>query len=494
MKNDNLYNRQQVYQLDQLAMLEDGQPSKQLMGKAAMAVWSAIQCRWPMIEQMVIFAGCGNNGGDAFAVASLVKKSGIEVELFAVGDLSQQSAESRSFRESWEHSGGITQQWAGECPDCDLIIDGLLGIRLSRDLDASWSSMLGKINSKEAIRVSVDIPSGVNADTGIAMPVAIQADLTVTFIAQKIGRFLADGPDYCGEVVFDDLGLSKASADKQPVKYQLLERHNVNLPAPRKNNSYKNQYGHVVVFGGGLGMSGAARLTGFASLRSGAGLVSLCVHPDNVIAAASDHAELMVSDWNALDDMLALASIIVVGPGLGDSPQAKNLLQKLSVTDKPIVVDADALQPWFLNSLSSEQCVITPHPGEAARLLAFTTKQIQQDRVSAIVKLNELWPFVSVLKGSGSLIGEQDKMLKLCAHGHPGMATAGMGDVLSGLVAGYLAQGLNALDATQTAVLVHALAAEDYAKQQDSSSMIASDVIDRVSRVVMDIRRFKRLK
>ena len=494
MKNDNLYNRQQVYQLDQLTMLEDGQSSKQLMGKAAMAVWSAIQRRWPAIEHVVIFAGCGNNGGDAFAVARLVKKSGIDVELIAVGDLSQQSAESRSFRESWEQGGGITQQWTGKCPDCDLIIDGLLGIGLSRDLDTGWSSMLGKINSKEAVRVSVDIPSGVNADTGMAMPVAIQADLTVTFIGQKIGLFLADGPDYCGKVVFDDLGLSTASADKQPVKYQLLERHNVKLPSLRKNNSYKNQYGHVVVFGGGPGMSGATRLTGFAALRSGAGLVSLCVHPDNVIAAASDHAELMVSDWNALDSMVALASIIVVGPGLGDSSQAKNLLQKLSVTDKPIVVDADALQPWFLNDLRSEHCVITPHPGEAARLLECTTDQIQQDRVSAILKLNEQWPFVSVLKGSGSLVGEQHKMLKLCVHGHAGMATAGMGDVLSGLVAGYLAQGLNALDATQTAVLVHALAAEYYANKHDSSSVIASDVIDRVSRVVRDIRQLKRIK
>jgi len=493
MKKDNLYNRKQVYRLDQLAMLEDGQSSKQLMGKASMAVWSAIQHRWPTIEHVVIFAGCGNNGGDAFAVASLVKKSGLDVELIAVGELSQQSAESRSFRENWEQDGGITQQWTGDCPDCDLIIDGLLGIGLSRELDASWSSMIGKINSKEAIRVSVDIPSGVNADTGMAMPVAIQADLTVTFIGQKIGLFLADGPDYCGEVVFDDLGLSTASADKEPVKYQLLETHNVILPAPRKNNSYKNQYGHVVVFGAGPGMSGATRLAGFAALRSGAGLVSLCVHPDNVIAAASDHAELMVSDWDAVDRMVSLASIIVVGPGLGESLQAKNILQKLSVTDKPIVVDADALQPWFLNALSSEHCVITPHPGEAARLLESSTGQIQQDRVSAIFKLNEQWPFVCVLKGSGSLVGEQQKMLKLCAHGHAGMATAGMGDVLSGLVAGYLAQGLNTLDATQTAVLVHALAAEVYAKQHDSSSLIASDVIDRLSRVVRDIRQSKRL-
>ncbi len=493
LNQNNLYNRQQVYQLDQLAMSEDGQSSEQLMGKAASAVWRSIQSRWPSIKHVVIFAGCGNNGGDAFAVASLAKKSGVKVELITMGDLSMQSAESRLFRESWEQDEGVTQQWSGNCPDCDLIIDGLLGIGLSRGLDDTWSSLIKNITSKKAVRVSIDIPSGLNADTGMAMPIAIEADLTVTFIGRKIGLYLADAPDYCGEIVFDDLGLSTASAAQQPVNYQLLEQQDIKLPEPRKNNSYKNQFGHVVVIGGGPTMSGATRLAGLAALRCGAGLVSLCVHPDNVTVAASDHAELMVSDWNALDDMLELASVIAVGPGLGNSPQAKEILQKLSTIDKPMVVDADALQPWFLNALSSQYCVITPHPGEASSLLESSTQQIQQDRVAAMLKLNEHWPVVGVLKGAGSLVRQQHGMLKLCSHGHSGMATAGMGDVLSGFIAAYLAQGLSPENAAQTGVLAHALAAEHYAKEHDSASLIASDVIDRVSLVVREIRQSKRV-
>ncbi len=491
-KSIKLYNRQQVYQLDQLAMTEDGFSSKQLMGQAAMAVWHSIQRRWPDIKRVIMLAGCGNNGGDAFALASILKKAGLAVELLSVGDLSGQSDEAREFRESWEQQGGLTQPWQGTCPDCDLIVDGLLGIGLDRQLDENWISMIEVINKMNAVRVSIDIPSGLNADSGIAMPVAIIADLTVTFIGRKAGCFVADGPDYCGEIDFDALGLSGASAAKLPAFCKLLDTYNITLPAVRKNNSYKNQFGHVLVIGGGQSMSGAVRLAGMAALRCGAGLVSLCVHPANVIAAASHHAELMVSDWNALDDTLKLATVIVVGPGLGQSPAAQQILIKLIDIDKPMVIDADALQTQFLNSLSLKNCVITPHPGEAARLLQLTSQQVQQDRIVSLQKLNKLWPAVSVLKGAGSLVGKQNKIVKLCLHGHAGMATAGMGDVLSGMIAAYLAQGLTTLKAAQSGVLVHALAAEYFAREQDASSLIASDVIERVSLVVRDIRHLQR--
>ncbi len=483
----NLYKRQQVYHLDQLAMSEDGYSSKQLMGQAARAVWYHIHSRWPDIKKVVIFAGSGNNGGDAFAIASIMKNKGISVDLIAVGDLSRQSKEAREYRESWEQQGGVTQTWQGDCPPCDLVLDGLLGIGLDRQLDENWISMIEKINSLKTVRVSIDIPSGLNADIGKAMPVAIMAHLTVTFIGRKIGCYIADGADYCGEIAYEKLGLSDASEAKLSAICQLLETHNIRLPEPRKNNSHKNQFGHVLIIGGGQSMSGAARLAAMAALRGGAGLVSLSVHPDNVIAA-SQQAELMVSDWSTLDDSLKLASIIVIGPGLGYTTEARKILEKMSSIDKPVVVDADALQVEFLNSLSTDLCVITPHPGEAARLLQSSAGEIQQDRMAALQQINNNWPYVAVLKGAGSLIGERNEIVKLCAHGHAGMATAGMGDVLSGLIAAFLAQGLSTLNATQSAVLVHALAAEYYAREHDAASLIASDVINYIALVVKDIR------
>lgn len=480
----NLYLRKQVYQLDRLAMDLDVQPSEQLMFKAASSVWKNIQLRWPAIRHIVVFAGPGNNGGDAFAVASLAKRSTTKVDLISLGNLSGQSEASGFYRQQWENAGGVITPWTGHCPDCDLIVDGLLGIGLNKMLDHRWQSLIRIINAQPAIRVSIDCPSGLNADTGNPLPCAVQADLTVTFIGRKVGCFIADGPDYCGKLVFDNLGLSQSSLRSiQPV-CQSLGRQRVVLPPQRKKNSYKNQYGHVLIIGGDRGMPGAVMLAGMAALRSGAGLVSLCVHPDNYDVASGRHAELMVSDWSELDRLLEMATVIVAGPGLGQSAQAERLLRSLSHADKPMVVDADALQVSFLTSIRSKDVILTPHPGEAARLLDTTTRNVQSDRLDSLNRLNDLWPYVSVLKGAGTLVSQHNEPITLCRHGHAGMATAGMGDVLSGLTAGYLAQGLSALQAANTAVLVHALTAEQYAQTQDACSLLSSDVIDGIGSVV----------
>ncbi len=484
-----LYLTKQVYQLDHLAIEQDRQPAKQLMKKAAVSVWQAIQQRWTSLQSIAIFAGPGNNGGDAFAIACLAKDAGINVQVFFFGDLSRQSAESQFFRESWEQSGGATDTWDGQGLHCDLIVDGLLGIGLNKLLDDQWQRTIRSINEHPAIKVCIDIPSGLSAETGNPMPCAVKAAMTVTFIGRKAGCFLADGPDYCGELLFTSLGLSTESENSVQEKCRLLEPSEIILPAQRNKNSHKNQFGHVLVIGGGRGMPGAARLAARAALRSGAGLVSLCVHPQNYKLAAQD-AEIMVSDWNELPVMLERASVIIIGPGLGQSKKARKILKQLQTVDKPMVVDADALHVDFISSLVSTSVVLTPHPGETARLLSTTTAAIQQDRLGAVQQLTSDWPYTSVLKGAGTLIAEKNQPLTLCPHGHAGMATAGMGDVLCGLVAGYLGQGLTPIQAAQTAVMLHALSAEHFAKKHDQISLIASDVIDGLSVVVKRIRQF----
>lgn len=485
----NLYTRQQVYQLDQLAIQQDGQPGLQLMQKAADAVWRAIQKRWPEVNHIVVLAGSGNNGGDAFALAILAKNNGVTVEILTLGDLTHQSPESEFYRQQWLQTGGQVEPWAGACPDCDLIVDGLLGIGLNKSLSSEWQAMVRQINAQKAPKVCIDIPSGLNANTGNAMPCAIQANLTVSFIGRKVGCFVADGPDYCAELEFDDLGLSSSAMRQVDAVVQVLDETGIRLPAVRKNNSHKNQYGHVVVVGGNRGMSGAARLAGMAALRAGAGLVSLCVHPQNIPVSTS--AELMVSDWNDLAALLERASVIVVGPGLGRCEQAAKVLQQLASIDKPMLIDADALDAKFISSLATKSAVLTPHPGEAARLLNKMTVGIQQDRIEALQQMMKKWQAVSVLKGAGTLVGQRDVPITLCSHGHSGMATAGMGDVLSGLIGAYLAQGLEPLQAAQIGVLVHALAAEEYALTFDANSLIASDVIDRIAVVTRRIQQLQ---
>ena len=483
-----LYLRQKVYELDRLAMQVDRQSSAQLMLKAAQAVWKNLQQRWPQTQRLVVLAGAGNNGGDAFAVAGLAQAAGLQVTLFSLGDLARQSAESNMYRQQWEQAGGITQAWQGELPECDVIVDGLLGIGLNKDLDSEWQTLIARINGSQATRVCIDIPSGLNADTGQAMPGAVQADLTVSFIGRKLGCYLGDGPDYCGERVFDDLGLSTYVVQTLDEDVHALQPSNIPLLPPRKNNSHKNDFGHVLVIGGDRSMSGATRLAAMAALRCGAGLVSVCVHTENYSVVASQHPELMVGSWNDLPELLARASVIVAGPGLGQSEEAKQILQQLSSVDKPMVVDADALQSDFVSGLMHDNYVLTPHPGEAARLLACSTSKVQQDRYQSLLQLNQHFPGISILKGAGTLVGASGQSVGLCINGHPGMATAGSGDVLAGMVAGLIAQHIPPLAAAQLAVLAHALAADQFALQRDANGLIASDIIQRIPVVMRHIQ------
>jgi len=484
-----LYQRDQVYRLDQQTIQHDLQPAPLLMQKAAAAVWHEILLRWPEITHIVVMAGGGNNGGDAFALAQMAQQQGIRVTLFMLGSVERQSAESAWFRRQFEQCGGRLLKWQGECPDCDLIVDGLLGIGIKKQLDACWQKMIHTLNRQSAVRVSIDIPSGLNADTGNAMPCAIQAHLTVSFIARKIGCLLADGPDYCGEWLHNDLGISStALATEKPLAI-VLDDHIVDIPARRAVNSYKNQFGHVLVVGGDRGMSGAVRLAAMAALRGGAGLVSACVHADNYTVLAAAEPETMVASWDQLPELLQRATLVVVGPGLGHSRQAGALLERIADCQLPMVIDADALQADFLNRIQSRQVVITPHPGEAGRLLGVAPLRIQQDRVDAVAQLTRRWPLTCVLKGSGSLIGHYGEQLFLCANGHSGMASAGMGDVLSGLVAAAMVQGLPAQAAASNAVYVHARAAELFATEAFADCLIASDLINRIATVNAEIRK-----
>ncbi len=487
--NQPLYQRKQVYRLDQQTMQLDAQPSQTLMLKAATATWNAVQQRWPDSQHIVVLAGAGNNGGDAFALACLASEQGKTVSLFMIGDENRQSTESACYRQCWLESGGKILPWQGVCPDCDIIIDGLLGIGLNKELDQSWQQWISNINSSSAIRVSIDIPSGLNADTGNAMPVAIRANLSVSFVGRKVGCWLADGPDYCGELLFDDLGMSSAAAACEQPLCHVMSATNIRLPSARPVNTHKNQFGHILVIGGDRGMSGAVRLAAMAALRSGAGLVSVCVHPDSYAAITSADPELMTGVWDDVETLVERATIVVVGPGLGRSEKAKQLLEYLKTCHKPMLVDADALQADFLDALQATQVVITPHPGEAARLLGCSSAQIQQDRIRSIQQITQRWHSACVLKGAGSLVGQHDMPLSLCANGHSGMATAGSGDILSGLIAGYMAQHLSELDAARCGVYVHARSAEHYALDQQAETLIASDLIKGIGKVHLELSR-----
>jgi hydroxyethylthiazole kinase-like uncharacterized protein yjeF len=483
-----IYTPESVYKLDHAAVAADGFSEPELMQRAGERVWREIDARWPGLNRITVFAGAGNNGGDAFVVALQARAQGVEVQLLVQGDLSRQSATSRHFRDLWQQGGGACESWQGQSLGGELIVDGLLGIGLQRELDLNWQDLVGTINQASQACVAIDIPSGLNSLTGIAQPVAIEAELTVTFIGRKSGQFLADGPDHCGELIFDDLGVSSRVGSSQAAALEVIE--SCKLPAARKRNSHKNHYGNLLIVGGDLGMSGAVGLAAQAALRSGAGLVTALVHPD-CRANLAAFPEIMVLGWDALEARLADATVVVVGPGLGRSADAQHCLELLRAARQPMVIDAGALDATFLQSMTScsSQRVITPHPGEAAALLSCSTAEIQANRMLSAQRLVETFAMTTVLKGSGTLVTATDVLVPaINTRGNPGMATAGMGDVLCGIIAAFLGQGLDAFSAARSAVYVHALCAESYARESDESGLLASDIIGLIPQIVKQLR------
>ena len=483
-----LYTPESVYEMDHAALAVDGFSEPELMQRAGERVWREIDARWSGLHRITVFAGAGNNGGDAFVVALRAQAQGVEVQLLVQGDLSRQSATSRHFRDLWEQSGGVCETWQGQSIGGELIVDGLLGIGLQRELDAHWQDLVAAINQSSSPCVAIDIPSGLNALTGIAQPVAIDAELTVTFIGRKCGQFLADGPDHCGELIFDDLGVSSRVGSSQAAALEVIE--SCQLPPARKRNSHKNHYGNLLIVGGDRGMSGAVALAAQSALRSGAGLVTALVHPD-CRANLAAFPEIMVLGWDSLAAKLPAASVVVVGPGLGHSAEAQHCLELLREARQPMVIDAGALDADFLQSMpsSGQQRVITPHPGEAATLLSCSTTEIQTNRMLSARRLVETFAVTTVLKGSGTLVSGADTPVPaINTRGNPGMATAGMGDVLCGIIAAFLGQGLDAFSAARSAVYVHALCAELYGLENDESGLIASDIIGLIARVTKQLR------
>jgi len=481
-----LYTPETVYQLDRAAVGEDGYTEIELMQRAGERVWQAMISRWPQLSRITVFAGSGNNGGDAFVVALCARKQNVEVQLLVQGDLARQSPTARHYRELLEQGGGDFEPWQGQAIDGDVIVDGLLGIGLQRELDAHWQELVERINQCRQPRVAIDIPSGLNGLSGSPQPVAVEAQLTVTFIGAKTGQFLADGPDYCGELLFDDLGVSSRVHAGAAAALEVIE--SCQLPAPRRLNSHKNHYGNLLIVGGDQGMSGAVALAALAALRSGAGLVSALVHPD-CRANLACFPEIMVLGWDALEAKLAEASVVIVGPGLGRSEAARDCLRLLAGAAQPMVVDASALDSDFLHSLAAENRVITPHPGEAAALLGTSSAEIQANRLSACERLVETFSATTVLKGSGTLIAQPgESMAAINTRGHPGMASAGMGDVLSGIIGALMGQGLTPYAAARTGVHIHAICAEGYSVDHDQIGLIAGDVIDNIPVVIKQLR------
>ena len=484
--SQHLYNAAQIRAIEQQAIEHLGIPGYELMTRAGEAVFKFLREDLLPDSSLLILCGPGNNGGDGFVVARLLHEAGYFVTLISLTDSDLFKGDAARARDDWLKTGGKIGHYSEQLPATDFIIDALFGIGLTRPLEGKFQQVVEQVNASGKPVLSIDIPSGLCSETGAVRGAAIRANTTITFIGLKAGQFLLDGPDCCGELLLDDLSVpSTAYADQPPVARLLDESEIATHLPPRARNCHKGDFGHVLVVGGGVGMPGAVRMAGEAAARSGAGLVSVATlpqHAESIPAACSVLMAHGVSDPSQLQALLKKATTLAFGPGLGQGKWASMLFARVMESDKPRVVDADALNLLADNPQQCDQQIITPHPGEAGRLLGVSTSEIQHDRLLAVKNLQQKYGGVVVLKGQGTLVSDGEEIW-LCRFGNPGMASGGMGDVLTGVIAALLAQGLTLLDAAKAGVLIHALAADKVAGTQPRG-LLATDLLSALRELI----------
>jgi ADP-dependent NAD(P)H-hydrate dehydratase / NAD(P)H-hydrate epimerase len=492
-----LYNKSTIALLDQ-QMIKHYVPSAyDLMTRAAQSVLDVILQRFSGISSLVIFCGQGNNAGDGYVLARLASLKKVKITVISLVDIEALSGDALSAYNDWLKVGKVLfyesdQRIAEKCISAsDMIVDAILGTGLNRSLNASWNHIINRINQHQSTIpvVSIDIPSGLDADTGKLWGETIAADLTITFIGKKLGMYTGQARNYCGEIIFKSLAVPDNLYHQYSSSASLLSWHQLEKKIiPRLKSSHKGDYGKLLIIGGNISMPGAVMLAGQAALRSGTGIVKILTHSENILAIQANHPELMVHgisgrnfDKVYLSSLLNWADAIAIGPGIGTDSWAAELLDRtlnylIDEPEKPLVLDADALNLLATNgNLKHTNSVITPHPGEAARLLDTAIEQIEFDRYASIKKIQQNYAATVVLKGAGSLIADQSG-ISVCPYGNAGMATAGMGDCLTGILSALLAQGYSNSLAAKIAVCLHARAA-DLAAEKGETGMISSDIL-----------------
>ena len=507
-----LVSNEEMRALDQSAIEEWHIPSLVLMENAGIAILRQLERDVPGLyeKRITILCGCGNNGGDGLVLARQLHLAGaaqVTVVLVVEGER-RFSADHQANRAILERLpvklievDGMSRLGVlkAQLNFSDIAVDCLFGTGLSRDLSALLCAVVEVLNEKNVLRVSVDIPSGLAGDSGHVCGAAVRADYTYTLAWPKQGLFLGEAADYLGTLRVLGIGIPEEVAAAAAVQGKLLAPEMLRQALPqRAPNSHKNRFGHVGLIAGSVGMSGACVLAAKAALRAGAGLVTALIDKGIYAPAAAAAPEVMMKPvaWPnqpALDWLLGNTSVQIVGPGLGKSEEKKQTIYSLlRQAESTVVLDADALNmigegDGTILKNTAAHCILTPHPGEMARLLGLTSAEIQADRLSYARRVAERFHCVLVLKGHNTIIAAPDGRYAINPCDSVALATAGSGDVLSGVIAAFAAQGMSAYDAACMGVLAHGLAGQRLADTRGIIGTVAGDIIDAVDDVLREM-------
>ena len=478
-----IYDPSTVAEVDNKAIHEFSMPGIELMEKAAAYAFQCSQECFPNIDSIQIFCGSGNNAGDAYLFGCYAIDHGITTSVIYLSNPKTLKGDAYSAYQRYKAKEGKLIQWNENINiNCDLIIDGIFGIGINRPVKGTFLKAIELINQNSSPVLSLDIPSGLSGENGKIMGTSVRADITITFVGKKIGLYINDGPKVNKRIKFSNLDIPEDCFEKaQPILEETNESHISQILRQRKNDSHKGNFGHVLVVGGNHGMGGAVRITAEAALRTGAGLVSVITRSENAQTILKIRPEIMAhaieSDHKNLPHIIDSVDVIAIGPGLGQDQWAKGLYDAVLESNKPLILDADALNILAQNPQQKEDWVLTPHPGEAAEMLATTVKEIQSDRLKSLKKLCDAFGGVVLLKGQNTLIGRKATIPHMISAGNPGMSTAGMGDLLTGIISGLYAQfrdqDLQLL--TSVSALIHSTAG-DRAARSGERGIIATDL------------------
>ncbi|PIE90978.1 MAG: hypothetical protein CR997_03720 [Acidobacteria bacterium] len=461
---------------DHYTIRDLGVPGIELMARAGSACVDILHPRLQKSDSIMVIAGTGNNGGDAFVMATLLKKMGYQLSVLVFGSENKLKPDARTFYNAYRKTGGQLE-FSTEGLVLDLettwIVDGLFGTGLNGTVRGPAAQWISAMNSSDANVFSIDIPSGLLP--GANPKLGVQADVCVTFHALKPAHVLSPGCFRCGDLFIANIGISSPPHFQPAIHY--LEPSDFSMPV-REPDTHKGSFGTLAVLGGAKGMEGASALAGSAALRMGAGKVR--IYSENPNSPKFSTAALMVESWQG-DFSKEPYHAWIVGPGMSKREDIHSLIAKANLADKPSLWDADGLN--YLDSIFKHlphgSWIMTPHPGEAARLLAMTSGEVQQDRLAALKKLGEKYRGGWILlKGARSMILSPAGEIWVIATGNPSLAVAGSGDVLAGMIGGLLSQGFSCRDALINGALRHGLAAENWVAKHADYAMIPEDIIE----------------
>ena len=476
-----LYRCDDVRAIDRAAIERDRIPAYELMERAGKAAFELLRETWPLARRIAVLCGPGNNGGDGYVLARLAHAGGRAARVIALAPPNTPEAQRAAL--GWRTRGGLVEEFDPTRPldGNEVLVDALFGIGLTRAPEGLAAQAIAAINAAHAPVLALDVPSGLDADRGQALGECVRATRTISFIAAKRGLYTGHAREWCGEIRVATLDVPEATRTSLAPSARLIARDALSQwLRPRARTAHKGAQGHVLAVGGDLGFAGAIALCAEAALRCGAGLVSVATRIEHVAPLLSRRPEAMVravEDATALQPLLARADVLALGPGLGQGEWGRAMFEAAMQDETlPRVLDADALNLLAHAPRHVPDAILTPHPGEAARLLETDVASIEADRYGAVQSIAERYQAVVVLKGAGSLVAAPQGVPVVIGAGNPGMASGGMGDVLTGAIAALRAQGLEAFDAACAGALLHAVAGDAAAAEDGERGLIASDL------------------